>query len=119
MKTFKQLLSEINHVIEKKYNINDDKGLAELNRHLDAILSTDISDPMNGLHKAKKILSMYGIQVSHPDISNDSGRLELPVSVFQTHDEFEGLESKPTHKVIYNYSVKDGKFKASAEVKKV
>lgn len=119
MKTFKQLLSELYHAVEVNPNIDSTENLTNLNRYLDNVLDTDFYDPMTGLHKIKKTLSLYGIQINHPDIKNDSGTIKMPVSVFQTHDEFEGVEDEPTHVVIYKYNTKDGKVRSSAEVKKL
>ncbi len=126
MKTFKSFVSELYHVpqipVEKHtVNIHSNEGMEELNKNLSTAMAVDFSHPSEGMNKAKKVLSMYGIEIEHPEMkSMTKGVVSVPFSLASTHDEFDGPEKEgnETHVFSYTYNLKDGKFDTKAKVSK-
>lgn len=130
MKNFKQFVSELYNTnvvsIEKNHNnINTEETLNELNKNLAIAVAGDFSNIGEALHKVKKILTMYGIEIGKVDISNEkSGNISIPVGKFSSSGEgFSKVtgpnqEDNETHRFNFKFSAKDGKYDVSASVVK-
>lgn len=130
MKKFSQFVSELYNTnvvsIEKTHNdINKEEALNELNKNLGIAMAGDFVNIGEALHKVKKILSMYGIEIGEVNISNeDSGNIFIPINKFNSSGEGlskvtgPGKENNETHSLKFNFSAKDGKYDVSAKVVK-
>lgn len=130
MKSFKEFISEMGyHVpvisIEKtEVDLNDDNTVNEINKNLSIALSKDFSNAGEGLNSAKKVLTMYGIEL--PEINfehKEKGSVSVPISQFKSSGESHFnitppmSEKNEKHKFIFNYELEDGTYDVSAEVK--
>jgi hypothetical protein len=129
MKTFKEFISEISYNVpvvsidKNQVDLDDENTVNELNKNLSIALSKDFSNSGEGLNAAKKILTMYGIELPEIDFKNKKeGSVSIPVSQYKSSGEnhFDVTapftEKNEKHKFTFNYSLKDGKYDVSAEV---
>lgn len=129
MKTFKEFISEISYNVpvvsidKNQVDIDDENTVNELNKNLSIALSKDFSNSGEGLNAAKKILTMYGIELPEIDFKNKKeGSVSIPISQYKSSGESHFSVTAPftekneKHKFTFNYSLKDGKYDVSAEV---
>jgi len=129
MKTFREFISEISYNVpvvsidKNQVDIDDENTVNELNKNLSIALSKDFSNSGEGLNAAKKILTMYGIELPEIDFKNKKeGSVSIPISQYKSSGESHFnvtapfTEKNEKHKFTFNYSLKDGKYDVSAEV---
>lgn len=129
MKTFKQFMLEYGYDVPivsiDKYNVDldDDNTVNEINKNLSISLSRDFDSAEQGLMSAKKILSMYGIELPKLIFKDKiSGIISVPISQFKSSGENHfGVtppfgEKNEHHKFEYRYKQDDGRFDVSAKV---
>lgn len=89
MKSYKQFISEITaHVpvvsIDKNTSdLNNLRTVSEVNKNLKMQLNSEFSSLPEAMHKIKKILSMYSIEIPEIDSSheiNSSGKMTMPIN---------------------------------------
>lgn len=130
MKTFKQFYEEIiaGNVpvvsIEKnQVDLDDEETVNEVNRNLSLVLSKDFANATEGLNAARKILSMYGIELGDVNLKNDrKGKLTIPISQYKSSGESTiritppFFEKDARHEFTFIYELKDGKYDVHAEI---
>lgn len=126
MKTFKQFISEGGYnvpvvtVNKWKNDLSNPETIDEINKNLSISLSRGFSDVREGLQAAKKILSMYGIELPRIDFHNkNEGEEKVEVNQHNTSGEdTDGTtaDQKKTHIFSFKYELKDGKFSAEAKL---
>ncbi len=130
MKTFKTFVSENYNVpvvsIEKtRVDFDDPETLNELNKNLDISLSTGFANLGDALNKAKKILSMYGVEIGRVNLSDEKkGTLNISITTHKDSGENYKNVTKPfeefdeNHIFKLNFEILDGVYKVSADVTK-
>lgn len=130
MKSFKTFVEENYNSpvvsIEKNHvNLDDGATLNELNKNLDIVLSVGFSDLDDALSKAKKILTMYGVEIGPININDErKGSLVIPITTHKDSGENFKNVSKPFGEFDENHIFKidfervDGIYKVSAGVTK-
>ena len=131
MKTFKSFVSELYNVpvvsVEKKHNdLDKEETINELNLNLKKVLSASFSGLEEGIHKIKKVLSMYSIIPGEFDTNNsESAKFTVPLSQKSTSGEnFSDVtapfrEKQNTHYLSVSYTISpEGNYKISAKVSK-
>lgn len=132
MKSFKKFFSELQESynvpvisIEKnQVELNDPETVNEINKNLSIALAKDFSSVEDGLNSAKKVLSMYGIEL--PKIQHrvdKKGTISVEIGQYKSSGEnikdvsgpFQ--EKNEFHKFLFRYELKDGTYDAKAEVK--
>lgn len=126
MKRFSLLLEELGYnvpvvSIEKtQVNLDDEDTVNELNRNLSLVLQKDFINVADGLNTAKKILSMYGIELPYLEIKNDrKGKFEVPVKQYEISGETHRTVTPPFSSKFetlftFEYQLKGGKYEVSA-----
>jgi hypothetical protein len=133
MKSFKDFIKEAqNHVpvvsIDKHHaDIKTEEGLNELNKNLSVAMSSGFSDLGSALNKAKKILSMYSVEL--PAIHfKDESKGSVSVDIGQHKSSGEIVHGNPPvvhkpfseknehHKFTFSYELNDGVYDVSAKV---
>lgn len=129
MKTFKELLEDVAtnvpviSIEKNEVDMDNVETVNEINRNLSMVLSKDFINVAEGLNSAKKILSMYGIELPDVKPRNDrKGTITTPIAQFRSSGEDHYTVTPPfyeknhKHTFTYNYELKDGKYDVSAEV---
>ena len=134
MKTFKQFLFDLEEscnfpvvsIDKQKVNLNDSETLSELNKHLSVVLSVGFVNAYQAFEKAKKVLSMYSVELStlekEPDWSAEKGTIKIPFVVKNPSGEnLSGsfkldMDSTENFFFVLNYSRENGIYIAKAEV---
>lgn len=131
MKTFKKFVSELYHVpvisVEKHHNdISTEETINEINKNLSITLSMDFPNIEQGFDKAKKVLSMYGIEIPQEKFKNEKkGSIKVPItqkyssgeSIYDVTGPFQ--EKNPEkHYFVFSYVLENGKYDIFAEVRK-
>lgn len=132
MKNFKEFISELYNVplanIEKiEVDLDNDSTINELNKNLAISLSKDFSNIGDGLNAAKKILTMYGIelpQINFKDLSKGKGIVSIPIgqykssgaNTFNINPPFG--EKNENHIFKFTYQLGNGVYDIHAEVTK-
>lgn len=134
MKTFKTFLKTLKESafnvpvvsIEKtEVDLDNDDCINEINKNLSIVLTRDFSNVGDGLNTAKKVLSMYGIELPDVEVENNKkGTIKVSIAQFRSSGENHHnvtppfFEKNEKHFFVYNYNLKDGKYDVSAEVYK-
>ena len=128
MKTFKQFVSEVYNVpvvsIDKRQvDLNDPETVNEINKNLAIALSKDFSNIGEGLNGAKKILTMYGIELPKIDFKDQKkGSIVVSIGQYKTsgesHSNISGpfQEKNENHNFKFTYELKDGVYDIHSEV---
>lgn len=128
MKTFKQFFTEIYDVpvvsLEKnQVEIDDSETVNEINKNLQRILSRNFVNIGEGLNAAKKVLTMYGIELPQITFKDQrKGKISVDIGQYKSsgenHYNVTGpfQEKNENHKFIFNYELKDGSYDVHAEV---
>lgn len=129
MKTFKQFILEYGYdvpivTIDKmNVDLDDDNTINEINKNLSITMARDFNNAEEGLNAAKKILTMYGIELPHLEFKNKTtGTISVPISQFSSSGENHyGVtppfgEKTENHKFEYTYKQIDGRFDTKAKV---
>lgn len=129
MKSFKQFVFEARShspvvTIDRSYpNVSSLEGLSELNKNLSIVLSAGFSHVGDGLSKARKVMSMYGLELPTLDIPRkDKGEIVAPISPYESSGESVRDVTGPFQEkgrdfeFKYKYELKDGVYNVSAEV---
>jgi hypothetical protein len=136
MKTFKQFLESAGYnvpvvSIEKRRNsLNRPETLRELNKNLSIALSVGFPSVGNAVLKARKILSMYGIELpkiedEDLDWSDKKGKFSKEFHFRNVSGEkFDGSVDSPDeedteYRLDFEYELNGGKYDISAEVKAI
>ena len=130
MKTFKQFISEIQAhvpivpVQATKFDLDKEETFNEINKNLATALSVDFSDVLEGFNKARKILSMYRIELPVVSFDDDmKGELKIPFSQKETSGESLHNVTAPfkektkAHVFVFKYELVNGVYDVSAEIK--
>ena len=130
MKTFREFVSEAYNVpvvtIDKTMvNLNDPETVNEINKNLSIVLSKDFSNIGEGLNSAKKVLTMYGIEVPKIDFKSETkGKATVSIGQYKTSGESDYNISGPfqekneNHTFSFYFELKDGSYDVHAEVAK-
>jgi predicted RNase H-like HicB family nuclease len=129
MKTFKQLYEEISTNVpvvsleKNQVDLDDEQTVNEINRNLAITLEKAFSNLDEALNAAKKILSMYGIQLPKFDYSDlKKGKIVIPISQFKSSGESHYDVTAPfserteKHKFTFNYLLSGGIYDVEADV---
>lgn len=129
MKTFKQFISEagvnvpVVSIEKTQVNINEPETVNEINKNLSIALSKDFVNCGEGLNAAKKVLTMYGIELPKIDFNHEGkGKVTVPISQFRSSGENHHNVTAPFgeknehHTFTFNYELKDGRYDVHAEV---
>lgn len=131
MKSFKKFFSELQESynvpvvsIEKtQVELNDPETVNEINKNLSIVLSRDFSSIEDGLNSAKKVLTMYGIELLKLEYKRDrKGKISTEIGQYKSSGEnikdVTGpfREKNEFHKFSFYYELKDGKYDVKAEV---
>lgn len=128
MKTFKVFVEEMGYnvpviSIEKtQVNLEEPDTVNEINRNLSLVLHKDFVNVAEGLSTAKKILSMYGIEIEYLGIKNDrSGKIVVPIKQYESSGESHKTVTPPfsgkyTSYFTFEYKLKNGKYEVSGYV---
>lgn len=129
MKTFKQLMEDVAtnvpvvSIEKSEVDMDNEETVNEINRNLSIVLSRDFANIGEGLNSAKKILSMYGVEL--PDLqlkNNKSGSISVPIAQFRSSGEDHHNVTPPfyeknhKHNFTFKYNLINGKYDVSAEV---
>lgn len=130
MKSFKTFIEEnynspVVSIEKTKVDLDDDATLNELNKNLDIVLSVGFSNLDDALNKAKKILTMYGVEIGPIDINDEKkGSISIPITTHKDSGENFKFVSKPFEEFDENHIFKinferiEGIYKVSAGVEK-
>lgn len=131
MKTFKVFYKEASagydnvpvvSIEKNQVDLNDEKTLFELNRNISLALSKDFSSAEEGLLAAKKILTMYGIEIPEQHFYGKKGKISVPVCQYKSSGESHFDVTSPfsekneKHTFVYSFELKDGVFDVHGEV---
>ncbi len=130
MKTFKEFIYEqynvpIANVDKTEVDLNEPATVNEINKNLSIALSKDFSNIGDGLNAAKKILTMYGIelpQIHFKDLSKGKGVVTVPVGQFKSSGENHFNVTPPFgeknehHQFKFTYQLGNGVYDIHAEV---
>jgi hypothetical protein len=136
MKTFKKFLESVGYNVpvvsieRRRTSLNRPETLRELNKNLSIALSVGFPSVGNAVMKARKILSMYGIEL--PKIEDEDMDWSDKEGTFSTlfhfrnvsGEKFDGSVDSPDeedseYKLILKYKLNGGKYDVSAEVKAI
>lgn len=126
MKSFKEFILEygyntaVTSIDKMTVNLDDPHTITELNKNLSISLSRGFSNPLEALHSAKKILSMYGLELPkvefHP---KEEGVEKFELVHHHVSGETMNAEepkNKKNKTLILKYKLDQGKFIADARV---
>ena len=128
MKSFKSYISEHYNfpvVSIEKHNVNldDPSTLNELNKNIDIEMSVGFTNLGDALNKAKKVLSMYGIELDKVEFNDEkTGSLRIPFTTAKSSGESHKKVTAPFgefnehHIFKFDFNLVDGVYKISAEV---
>ena len=134
MKTFKEFIKEscnfpVVSIDNTKVGIGNSEALNELNKNLSTSLSVGFVNLYGAFEKAKKILSMYGIELPKPEIepdwSSESGNIKIVFGTKNISGEtLDGkfkldMDPKQIFAFDMNYSRENGIYNVEAEVSKI
>lgn len=133
MKIYKRIMAEdiatnvpVVSIEKNQVDLDDEDTLNEINRNLSIILSRDFTSVGEGLTVAKKLLSMYGVELPYFEIKNNKkGVLTTPISQYRSSGESHFRITPPFYeknfknKFTYKYELKDGKYDVRAEVSRL
>jgi hypothetical protein len=136
MKTFKKFLESVGYNVpvvsieRRRTSLNRPETLREINKNLSIALSVGFPSVGNAVMKARKILSMYGIEL--PKIEDEDMDWSDKEGTFSTlfhfrnvsGEKFDGSVDSPDeedseYKLILKYKLNGGKYDVSAEVKAI
>jgi hypothetical protein len=132
MKTFKQFILEaatynvpVVSIEKTQVDLDDPNTVNEINKNLSIVLSKDFANIGEGLNAAKKVLTMYGIELPKIDFNHeDKGKEVISIGQYkssgESHFNVTGpfQEKNEHHNFIFTYELKDGKYDVHAEVHK-
>lgn len=128
MKTFKKFLSELYNVPvvsheKNEVDLNEPETVNEINKNLSMALSMDFSNIGAGLNSAKKVLSMYGIELPDMKIpTGKQGKISVPVGQYkssgESHFDVTGpfQERNENHVFKFSFQLTDGTYNCAAEI---
>lgn len=132
MKSFKTFFSELQESynvpvvsIEKtQVDLDNSETVNEINKNLSIALSKDFSSIEDGLNSAKKVLTMYGIELPKLEYKfARKGKISTEIGQYKSSGEnikdVTGpfREKNEFHNFSFEYELKDGKYDVKAEVK--
>ena len=131
MKTFRQYISELQanvpviSINRTMVDLDDPETVNEMNKNLSVALATGFSELGEALNKAKKILTMYGVEIGKvEDTYAKKGSLSIPISRHKSSGENHKNVTKPfgefdeEHTFKFDFELIDGVYKIDAEVVK-
>lgn len=131
MKSFKDFLLELYNVPviapeKTQVDINDEDTINEVNKNLSIALSMDFTNVSAGINAARKVLSLYGIEIPQTDLLDRSGgKISVPISQYrssgESHFDVTGPFQEKNDKHIFEFLFKleNGSYDCSALIKKI
>ena len=131
MKKFKDFVLELYHApiisVEKHHNdISNEETINEINKNLSIALSVNFPNIEQGFDKAKKVLSMYGLELPSVKFKDEKkGSVNVPIaqkyssgeSIYDVTAPFQE-KSPEKHYFVFSYVLEDGTYDIFAEVRK-
>lgn len=130
MKSFKSFIEEnynstVVSIEKNDVDLDNEETINELNKNLEIVLSVGFSNLESALNKAKKVLSMYGVEIGPVNINDEKkGSITIPITTHKDSGENFKFVSKPFGEFDENHIFKlsferiDGIYKVSAGVNK-
>ena len=132
MKTFKQFIFEsginvpVVSIEKTEVDLDNPNTVNEINKNLSIALSKDFANAGEGLNAAKKVLTMYGIELPKIDFnSEDKGSVKVLIGQYTSSGESHYNVTPPfserntNHSFTFTYELKDGRYDVHAEVHKI
>ena len=128
MKSFKKYITEnynapVVSIERTLVDLDDPNTLNELNKNLSISMSVGFTNIGEALNKAKKILSMYGVELEKVNFNDEkNGTLVIPIKTSRTSGESHTTVTKPfgsfddDHIFKFDFENINGVYKISAGV---